>query len=149
MAFVRVILAYGAAVVTTLVLAAAFYTQQVSAKQVEFGAVFTPADYFETYIQNLVGLAPAFGAVIAIGLLIAFPVAAAVKRILKPLAPIAYPVAGATAMATAIWAIENLVIGGGVGVIGGARGPVGLGLQALAGALGGVVFTLIAVRKAP
>ena len=147
MGMMRIVLAYAAAVATTFVFATVFYTQQVLAKQSSIGAVYTPAQQFETFFQNLIGLAPAFGVVLAVALLVGFLVAAVVKRILTPLAPLAYPIAGAAAVATAIWAIENLVIGGGVGAIGGARGPLGLALQSLAGALGGFVFTLLAVRR--
>ena len=60
--------------------------------------------------------------------------------ILKPLAPIAYPVAGAAAMFTAVYLIENVVVGGGTGALGGARDGVGMALQAVAGLLGGITF---------
>ncbi|MBL4620509.1 MAG: hypothetical protein JKX88_10490 [Marinicaulis sp.] len=151
MRLLRMGLAYLAAVIVTYVLASAFYTQQVLAKQAAIGIVYTQEQQISTYVYNFVGLAriyrngvwePSYGIMLAIGLLIAFLIAAVVKRILKPLAPIAYPIAGAAAVFTVIWAIENLVAPGGVGAIGGARDALGVSLQCLAGAAGGLVFAL-------
>ena len=140
MGLFRTIIAFFASAVVTFVLAAIFYTQQVLAKQAEIGAVYSQRQQFETLIDNMAGLAPSYGLILTIALLIGFAVAAGVKRILKPLAPIAYPTAGAAAVFTAIWLIENVVIGGGVGVIGGARDALGIALQCLAGFAGGAVF---------
>ena len=142
MRFARMGLAFIAAAVTTFVLASVFYTQQVLAKQAAIGARYTAGQQVETYIDNLIGLAPAYGVVLAVALLIGFLVAAIVKRVLVPLAPVAYPIAGAAAVFTAVWAIENLVAGGGVGALGGARDALGIALQCLAGFAGGVVFAV-------
>jgi len=142
MRLLRMGLAYLVAVIVTYALASAFYTQQVLAKQAAIGAVYTPQQQISTYMDNFAGLAMTYGLMLAIGLLIAFLIAAVAKRILKPLAPIAYPIAGAAAVFTVIWAIENLVAPGGVGAIGGARDALGVSLQCLAGAAGGLVFAL-------
>ncbi|NOX94364.1 MAG: hypothetical protein GXP04_04505 [Alphaproteobacteria bacterium] len=142
MRLLRMGLAYLAAVIVTYALASAFYTQQVLAKQAAIGAVYTQQQQISTYMDNFAGLAMTYGLMLAIGLLIAFLIAAVAKRILKPLAPIAYPIAGAAAVFTVIWAIENLVAPGGVGAIGGARDALGVSLQCLAGAAGGLVFAL-------
>ena len=66
------------------------------------------------------------------------------KRILKPLAVIAYPVAGAAAMGTILGALE--VVYPGVGAIGGAQSTVGIALQCLAGAIGGIIFMVLRPR---
>lgn len=143
MRIARIIAAYIAAALATVLTASAFYTQQIVSAQKAIGIEFTPAQEAETYLMNLVGLAPAYGAVLSIALLIGFVVAAGVKRILKPLAPVAYPVAGAAAVWTAIYLIETVMASGGAGAIGGARSPLGLVLQCLAGAVGGAVFALL------
>ena len=140
---IRTVFAFFAAAITTYLLAAIFYTQQILAKQAEIGANYTPEETFETYLANLTGLAPAYGLVLTIALLIAFIVAFGIKRVIRPLAPIAYPVAGAAAVFTAIYLIENVMAGGGAGAIGGARTTVGLALQCLAGAIGGIVFAVL------
>lgn len=144
MRILRFLAAFIASTATTYVLASIFYTQRTLAAQSEaIGRnLYTPAQQVETYIDNLVGLAPSYGLILTIALMIGFLVAAAVKRILIPLAPVAYPVAGGAAVFTAIWLIENLVAGGGVGAIGGARDALGMSLQVLAGVLGGAVFAL-------
>lgn len=138
--------AYLAAFVATYLAACVFYTQQVIAKASAIGAEYTAAQQFETYLANFLGLW-VYGAVIAVALLVGFIVAAVLKRILTPLAAVAYPLAGAAAVLATIYLIENTAAAGGAGAIGGARDAVGLGLQALAGALGGLVFAALAGRR--
>jgi len=138
--------AYLAASLTTVTLASLFYTQQVLAKQAAFGAVYTREQQIRTYIENLFGLAPSYGVILAIALLVGFLIAAALKRVLTALAPVAYPIAGAAAVLVAIWLIENVVAGGGVGALGGARDAMGLALQGLAGFVGGAVFAVLRGR---
>ncbi len=144
----RALLAYFAAVATTCVFASGFYTQQVIAKQAAIGAEYTLGQQAETYFANFKGLvfgpAPSFSMILAVALAIGFVVAALVKRILPGLAAIAYPTAGAASVFTTIYLIENVLLGGGVGAIGGARDAVGMALQALAGGLGGLAFSLVA-----
>ena len=142
----RLAAAFIASALTTFVLASGFYTQQVLARQAAIGAVYTPAQQARAYIDNFFGLAPAYGVVLALALLIGFLIAYFVKRVLAPLAPVAYPIAGASAVLAAIWLIENLVASGGAGAIGGARGFVGMSLQGLAGFIGGVVFASLRPR---
>lgn len=126
-------------VATAYVLAVAFYTQQETTSQSFIQ--YTLAQQIETLFYNLSGL-HLYGAIIAIALLIGFIVAAFVKRILKPLARIAYPAAGAVAIPLVVVLIEQ-VLGGGAGIMSGAAGPVGLGLQGLAGLAGGAVFAFL------
>ena len=142
MGLFRIIGAYALAVVTTFLLAAFFYTQQVIAKQAAFGAGYTLPQQVETYIANTMGLAALYAPMLAVALLIGFAVAAILKRILKPLSTIAYPLAGAASVLVLLYLIENVVIPGGVGAIGGARDLLGVSLQGLAGALGGLVFAM-------
>lgn len=146
MGVIRIIGAYIAAAIVTYTAAAVFYTQQIIAKQAEIDMVYTPTQQAETYLANFLGLG-VYGAVLSIALLIGFVIAAILKRILKPLAPIAYPLAGAAAVLAAIYLIETTAATGGAGAIGGARDALGLSLQALAGALGGLVFAVIAARR--
>ncbi|MEL7487225.1 MAG: hypothetical protein AAGJ87_08425 [Pseudomonadota bacterium] len=147
MRILRTVIAFIAAAIATYLAASTLYTQQTIAKQSAVGAVYTRAQSFETYLENLTGLTT-YAVVLAAALLIGFIVAFGVKRILTPLAPVAYPVAGASAVLVAIVLIENQ-LGGGAGVIGGARDALGMGLQALAGALGGGVFALLRPRRSP
>ena len=75
--------------------------------------------------------------VILIGFAIAFGVASVVKQRAARLSKVAYPVAGAAAMGTALW-IMNLRFG--VFPILGAQETYGLILQISAGGLGGLAF---------
>lgn len=137
MRIIRIVLAYIAATAVAYALASAFFTQRVLAGGM--GAYYTPAQQAQTYYENFLGLAPAYGVVVAVALLLGFVVAAGVKRIVKPLAPIAYPVAGAAAIFAALWLIEYFK---GAGALSGAKDALGVGLQCLAGLVGGVVFAL-------
>ncbi len=110
-----------------------------------FGATYTPAQQAETYIANLTGLW-LYAVMIAIALLFAFSIAWVVKKALPPLAPIAYPVAGAAAIFTLLMLVEAQ-LGGGAGIIGGARTPIGVALQCAAGFTGGITFALIRPRR--
>ena len=92
------------------------------------------------------GVGIAVGTVFSIALIIGFIVAFALKRLIKPLAMIAYPLAGAAAVVAAIYLVETTMAKGGAGAIWGARDPIGLALQGLAGAFGGTVFALLRPR---
>lgn len=138
MRILRTFIAFTLSVVVTYILASSFYTQQVIAKMAAVGAEYSAQQQLDTYTANYAGLWQ-LGAMTAIAFLIAFPVAFAVKRVIKPLAAVAYPAAGAAAILVMLAAIEQ-VLGGGAGVIGGARDAVGLSMQALAGFIGGAVF---------
>lgn len=82
--------------------------------------------------------------VIAIGLGIGFLVAAVLKKILVPLASIAYPAAGAVAMLTPLLLMKNVF---GVFPILGAQTSTGLVLQIVAGIFGGLIFSHIIRRE--
>ncbi len=142
----RTILAFLLAVAASYVVAIIFFTQQVIAKRAAIGANYTSEQQLATFVDNFLGLAPAYGVVVAIALLLGFLVAAGVKRILTPLAPVAYPIGGAAAVYAAIFLIENTAGSGGVGALEGARGAVGMGLQSFAGFIGGIVFAMMRGR---
>ena len=138
MKIVQTIFAYALAVAVAYVFSVIFYTQQVIAKMEAIGAVYSQRQKIDTLAENFTGLWQ-MSLTIAAAFALAFAVAFAVKRVAKPLAPVAYPAAGAAAMLVMLWAIEQM-LGGGAGVIGGARDAVGLALQGLAGFLGGAAF---------
>lgn len=145
MRFVQAGVAFVAAATTTYVASVFFYTHQVIGAEIGVGGAYTMEQGLQTLLLNLQGLG-LLGAVFSIALLVGFIVAFGVKRVLKPLAPVAYPVAGALAVVAAILLIENTMAKGGAGAIAGARGAFGLALQGLAGGFGGVVFALLRPR---
>lgn len=143
---IRNLLAFFAAVATTTVVGSAFHTQMVFARLVDAGVEAPLAVRFQGTLNDLLGLGPLYGAVIAVGLAIGFVIAASLKRVLKPLAPIAYPLAGAAVIALALYLMS--VVYYNATPIAGARGPFGFALQCLAGAAGGLVFVALSRRKA-
>lgn len=147
MAIVRILAGLAGAVGAGFLLSAAFLTQQTLSAYPGFEV--TAASFAETYGMNVAGLSTGspFIGILAACFGIGFAVAAVLKRLIKPLAPVAYVIAGAAALPALFYLVENVMLGGGVGAFFGARDPAGLALQALAGAAGGLVFTLIAVRK--
>lgn len=129
------------------VLMAVFYTQQVVSKQIAFGADYSASQQAATYLYNFLGLAPAYGAVSIIGMALGFFIASKVKKVLVPLAPVAYPMGGAAAVYTVIWLIDHTAGAGGVGAIGGARDALGLSLQCLGGFVAGVIFEWLRAKN--
>lgn len=146
MNIIRLALGYGLATIVTVALAAGFHTQMVIGALEKAGASVPMNDRIAMTASDFAGLAPQLGAVIAIGLLIGFLIAAGLKRVLTPLAAVAYPLAGAAAVGVALTLMSMAFDG--ITPIAGARTAVGFGLQCLAGFIGGLVFSAVAVRKA-
>ncbi len=145
MTAIRIVVGYLLAVVATTAFAAAFHTHMVVAGLKKSGAAIPVNAQLGMTASDLAGLAPQYGMVIGIALLVGFLIAALLRRVLKPLALIAYPLAGAAAIAVALTAMGMAFDG--ITPIAGARSALGLALQCLAGAIGGLIFSMIAVRK--
>lgn len=137
---IRTILALGAAIIVTYGLSSIFQTQMVLAGLQSVGAEIPLDMRLRTTGQDLAGLFGPLTIVIAIALTIGFTVAFGVKRILTPLAPIAYPLAGALALATALTLMKMQF---GITPLTGTKGVIGFGLQLIAGAMGGLMFARI------
>jgi hypothetical protein len=148
MIFLRLALAYAASAAVAVVAASAFISQRIIAEQSAVGGAYTAAQQIEAFLLNLPGLAAGgYGVALAVALLVAFAVAALLKRVLKPLSAIAYPIAGAAAALGVLWLINTYLAPPGVGgAIPGARSGFELALQALAGAIGGLAFELLRPR---
>jgi hypothetical protein len=145
MAIARIVLGFILAAVIATALGSAVHTQMIIAGLTGAGATI-PADMRLSMTANdFIGLAPQFGVVVAIALAIGFLVAAVLRRALKPLAPIAFPLAGAAAIAVALTVMH--IAFDGITPIAGARTPLGFALECLAGAAGGLVFSMIARLK--
>lgn len=96
------------------------------------------------YGHDLIGMAPTLAVVVAVGFAIAFPVAAAAGRFLPRSRPIAYPLAGAAAIVTALL-LMNVVLG--MMPLAGVRSTLGIVAQGVAGAVGGYVFGAVSRRS--
>jgi hypothetical protein len=140
-------IAFGVAAVVTYVLAATFYAQTIIGELTKLGVEVSFMDRVRHSIDDILGMTDsAFGVratyavVLVAGLLVAFPVALGVKAVLKPLARIAYPVAGAAAVGMVVFLIWKTQ---GPGAVAAIREPLGVALQVLAGLIGGIVFAVL------
>jgi hypothetical protein len=152
----RVLVAFALAVVATYVIGSVLYTQSVLSGLTGLGVEVSLGERLALTGRNIAGMTDsAFGGfvlghistypeAVVVGLLIAYLVATPVRMLLKPLAPIAYPAAGAVALFAIVYFIHTSLS---PGLFAGARSGVGMALQALAGALGGLVFALLLPKR--
>ncbi len=138
MNYKRLIGGFVAAVLITIIVASFVHSHFTIQGLRAVGAEIGPSDAARLAWGDLIGLAPTLGAVIAIALLIGFIVAAIVLRFVKLPRWVGYAVAGGAAMLTALWLMH---LNFDITPIGSARTTAGLTALALAGALGGLLFT--------
>ena len=138
MRYVKLIAAFVASVAAATILAVVFQTQFVLGELIALGVAIPLGVRLETTLFDLAGMGPTYGGLIGVGFLIAFPVATLVSRALPIPKPVLFILAGAATMAT-ILALFDLMLGS--MPISGARGDAGMAVQALAGAVGGFVFS--------
>jgi hypothetical protein len=131
------VVAFIAAVLATAILGAIASTQFVLAALAAVGTAIPFTARLSMTLQDVVGMLPLYGAVVAVGFLVAFPIAARVIRALPHARLPGYALAGAIAVAGAILVMVQLF---GLTPIAGARSTLGLAVQGLAGAAGGAVF---------
>lgn len=134
---VRTLGAFVVAVLVTYVTAAAAATQSVMGRLLDLGAPVTLAVRAEATWHDLFGMASSYLPILAIALLIAFPVAALVIRFLPDWRRVGYPLAGAVAVLAVHVILEQLFM---ITPVAATRTLAGLGVQVLCGALGGWVF---------
>ncbi len=147
MTLLRILLGYVLAVATTTVAGSVLQSHKVMIDLRHAGAAIGPDLVKQMTMSDLQAFGPQFGAIVAIALAVGFLVAAGLKRLLTPLAPVAYVLGGAAAIAAALMVLPIVLKLDGIVPLAGSRGAAGFALQLLAGAAGGLVFTLIAVRK--
>jgi len=133
-----------AAALVTLFFASLAHSLSVQAGLVALGTEISLGTRIGAILRDLAGLAPAFGIVIFIALLIGFVVAGLVRRY-WPVTPwIAFPLAGFAAIATALLAMRLQFT---FSPIAGAREMPGFLAISAAGALGGLAFAFITRRR--
>jgi hypothetical protein len=147
MAVIRIIIGYLLAVALTTAAGSALQSHLVARALIHAGGDIPPDVQLSMMQSDLMTFGPQFAAIVAIALAVGFIVAAVLKRVLTPLAPIAYPLGGACALVAAMFVLPILLKLDGITPLAGARGGLGLAFQGLAGALGGLAFALIAGRK--
>lgn len=139
----RTAAAFAAAVLAGFLAASFLHSQFVLAGLSRVGADIGLDDRLRMTGGDLAGLLPSYGGVLAVALALGFLVAWAAKRWLKPLAPVAYPLAGAAAVAAALWLMRLQFE---MTPVAGARGTWGFLAQCAAGALAGALFARLRPR---
>jgi len=138
MLFFKRITSWLFAVLTTVILGTAFQTQNVLARLADVGADINFAERISMTIYDLRYLGTFYFVFVAIALAIAFLTAGLVFRFAKFGRPIIFIVAGAVALLVMLVAMKAKYFD--IHLIAGARNGLGIGLQMLAGAIGGFVF---------
>jgi hypothetical protein len=141
----RIFGGFVAAVLATLVIASLVHTHFTLQGLRALGVAVSPGDAWAMARGDFSGLGPAFGAVIALALLIGFVVAALVRRALPWPRPVAYGLGGGAALLAALWLMHWSFE---ITPIGSARSWAGFLSLGLAGAIGGVLFALISRPRA-
>ena len=144
MIWLRRIVAYFAAVATTAVLGSIASTHFVLRGLTELGVSIDFGKQLHAFGHDVLGMGPMLGVLVAFCFLIAYPVAALVVRFLPRLRTASYSAAGAVAILVALYAMETALA---TMPIAGARTPLGLAAQGVAGAAGGLVFALLSSRR--
>lgn len=142
--FLRVVLAYFAAIAVTTVMACIAQTQFVLSRLIEAGAEIQPLLWVQSTLADIAGLGPGYGLIIAAALLAGFAACTALQRFTRlPDLPI-FTAAGAAALLTALLLIKAVT---GIMPIGGARTTLGLLVQAAIGGGGGALFCWLKGRR--
>lgn len=142
----RVIIGFILAVAATAILATAFSTQFVLAGLSRFGTEIDMGMRLEMTLQDIAGMGPVYGILIALGFLIAFGVAALTLRLLPAWRAGVYMAAGAGALCAILLGAEQAFFGN--QIISGARDTAGIIAQAVAGGVGGWLFARLTVKDA-
>ena len=131
---IRWLLSWAAAVLLTAVGGSLIQSQYNLAR---LGAIHEPVSLGQRLAftgQDLLGFAPNYAVLVALGLLLAFLVAGLIARWLPEQRQWLYPLAGFAAIATMLGLMSAMLP---VTAISAARSPVGFVLMCLPGALGG------------
>lgn len=139
------LLAWLLAVMTTSVLGSVVQSQLNLARIVALGGPVTIDARLATTWHDLVHFAPTFAAIVALGFLIAFVVAALIVRRVPRSRVFWHALAGATAIATALLLMQYLL---GLQPVAAARDGFGLAALAVCGAIGGWVQAGFSARPA-
>ena len=140
----RTLAAYMAAIAVAAVLGCMGSAQFTLAGLGRFGIEVPLADWIGATLHDVLGMGPLYAQIAIVAFVPAFSIAALLLRWVPGPRPFWYAVAGGTSIVAAILIVRYFV--GGT-VIGGARTPPGLLVQALAGAVAGWCFARILALK--
>lgn len=130
------------AVIFTFILASLLHSQFVMAELTMVGVNISLNDRLSMSIDDLIGLYPTYGLVIALSLLLAFSIARLISKYVKSPRSVLYFAAGGVGIATALFAMHPILD---ASLVAGARSGFGIICQSIAGAAGGWVFSYLRV----
>ncbi|WJG10174.1 hypothetical protein [Aliiglaciecola sp. LCG003] len=125
------------AVMCSYILASLFHTQIILYELSKIGVVINFQTRLSTSVDDMLGLLPAYGSAIAVALLLGFLVVKLISVLSKRQVNYLYPIAGAVAILSALMIMHPILD---ITLIAGAREPLGIALQGLAGLFGGWAF---------
>ena len=138
--FLRLVTHFLVATIFAFVLASLFHSQFVMAELTKVGVDILLNDRLSMSLDDLLGLIPTYGVVVAVSFLLAFVVASILIKRFK-LNPYAlYSLSGALGVAVALLAMHPILD---ITLLAGARSTFGFICQSLAGAIGGGVFSYL------
>jgi len=144
-AFLRRPFAIFTAVVTTVVLGVIFQTQNVLSTLTSIGADISFIDRVSMTAYDVFYLGKAYAIFVTVALLIAFILSDFIANRIKFAQLSIYMLGGAIAILVMLFTMKMKFFG--IHILSGARDTLGIGLQMLAGAMGGLVFAKINRRK--
>lgn len=136
--------AFVCAVLVTYLAGSALSTQMILHEVSSFGVAVDFVTRIGATLHDIAGLAVTYLPIIAIALLVAFPVTALVLRFVSGPRALAYAIGGAAAL----FALHSLLFAVlGMHPLPATRTTLGMLLQAAAGAIGGIAFAAVARPK--
>ncbi len=134
---VRIVLAWGAAVVVAAALGSIVQSVYNMAAVAGLGVEVPIREWFRAPAHDLVFFGPVWAGVVAVAMVFGLPAAAMLARILGGSRQALYFLAGGVAVMCALLIMATVLP---VTPIAAARFPTGMALMALGGAVGGLVF---------
>ncbi len=145
MSYVRPFGSFIAAVIVAIILGSMASTHFVLGALTDLGIEIPFSDRLSMTLQDIVGIAPLYGAIIGTGLLVAFIAALFVARLAPGLRWFVYLVAGGTAVGVTLITLQTVF--GGIMPISGARSTGGFIAQIAVGAVAGYVFATLTSKS--
>ncbi|WP_339725653.1 hypothetical protein [uncultured Paraglaciecola sp.] len=125
------------AVIFAFVLASLMHSQFVMAELTKVGVEILFNDRLSMSLDDLLGLYPTYGVIIAVSFLIAFMVASQLIKRFKLSPAIMYCLAGGMGLSVALFAMHPILD---ISLLASTRSTFGFVCQSLAGAMGGWIF---------
>jgi hypothetical protein len=132
------------AVIFAFVIASLFHSQFVMAELSKVGVEILFNARLSMSIDDLLGLYPTYGIVIAVSYFISFIVAGLLIKRFKLPSYILYCLAGGVGITVALLAMHPILE---ITLLAGARSALGFACQSLAGAMGGAVFAHFRIKQ--